>query len=575
MGHQSLSVEVGRCNKQTVTLAAKDRRTHLHVIGPSQSGKTRLLEHMVKQDIRAGHGVCVLDPTGNLFKRLAMWCAARDMHKRRRIHFLDPNSDELVPVFNPLQRRPHEDVSKRVDAMVMACARVWSEDPNNTPLLKRCLRAVFTVLIEHDLTLVEAVDLILPPSGNDEDRIRNLLTKTLANPYAKRVWARFDAMRDDKFDEVFSSTNNRMADFLMSERMRRIFGFGNGSLNLERCMNERHALIVNLQPLHISADNARLLGTLITSELLQVARSRDNQLAEAAPFFCYLDEAYRFLSEDIEQAIDETRQKGLHYVLFHQRLSQLTEAGPGIYGGVMSIRNKIVFGDLDYADTNCLARELFQGQYDKNQEVEALRQPMVVDYTVRQNRQHRKIQTKTKNRATTSAENRNLISSTNTALSLPTDHLGLPLTGNFLTGGTTGQGRAHGRARGATEGRADTGGTADGWAESAWPVMEERSRAVRSYEEQMNVFAKDLRQLPERTVLLKRRGQLPMQISVPYVGDPVFNDKRLPRFFAEAADCSPFIQTTDAADIRLENRTARLKKLIRTVREREPDDYFE
>ena len=39
---------------------------HLHVLGPTGTGKTTLLAHLINQDIAAGHGVVVIEPKGDL-----------------------------------------------------------------------------------------------------------------------------------------------------------------------------------------------------------------------------------------------------------------------------------------------------------------------------------------------------------------------------------------------------------------------------------------------------------------------------------------------------------------------------
>jgi len=43
-----------------------DRRRHMYIIGKSGVGKSKLLELMIRQDIAYGHGVCVIDPHGDL-----------------------------------------------------------------------------------------------------------------------------------------------------------------------------------------------------------------------------------------------------------------------------------------------------------------------------------------------------------------------------------------------------------------------------------------------------------------------------------------------------------------------------
>lgn len=569
-------IEIGLTDGKVVHMSPRRRRTHLHIIGPSESGKTRLFEHMIKQDIKAGHGMCVLDPTGSLYKRLALWSAARGMHRRRRMHFMDPNSDHWVPAFNPLLLRPGEDIAKRVDAVVLACAQVWNENASKTPLLKRCLRVIFTALIEHGLTLVEGIELVMQPTNSDEERIRSFLTRELDNPYAKKVWAEFNQLKAERLNETFSSTNNRMADFLMSERMAQIFGCGTGALDLRACMDESHMLFVNLQPLHISADNARLLGTLITTELLQLARSRDNARAEKRPFYCYLDEAYLFLTSSIEQAIDITRQKGLHYILAHQRLEQLSDAGPNIYSAVMSIRNKILFGDLEASDTDTLVLELHQADYDENQDIGKLRRPIVVDYEVKKNRQRRVSKQSSRSKSGFSGKARMASEVSNLAISHATDAFGLPYTGTFMDGGGSGSSNGRAQSKGVTVGENKSGGVTEGWAESAWPVLEERSGSLRSFDDQMHIFAKRLRRLPPRHILFKVRLKEPKVLKVPHVGDPITHERRLPAFFDAVGQRSPYLHTAaQARDFLKERRASLIKKASPKTSYDEPLEFFE
>src|SRR3989344_6138160 len=47
-----------------------DRRRHMYLIGKTGMGKTSLMENMVIQDIRNGHGVAFLDPHGDSVQRI-------------------------------------------------------------------------------------------------------------------------------------------------------------------------------------------------------------------------------------------------------------------------------------------------------------------------------------------------------------------------------------------------------------------------------------------------------------------------------------------------------------------------
>src|ERR1700752_2889690 len=43
-----------------------DRRRHLYIIGKSGVGKSKLLELMLRQDVTYGHGLCLIDPHGDV-----------------------------------------------------------------------------------------------------------------------------------------------------------------------------------------------------------------------------------------------------------------------------------------------------------------------------------------------------------------------------------------------------------------------------------------------------------------------------------------------------------------------------
>ena len=59
---------VGYDDGEPLFLSEKVRATHMQVIGASGTGKTKFLEHLIRQDILNGRGLCLLDPTGNLYR---------------------------------------------------------------------------------------------------------------------------------------------------------------------------------------------------------------------------------------------------------------------------------------------------------------------------------------------------------------------------------------------------------------------------------------------------------------------------------------------------------------------------
>jgi len=104
-------------------LTDKERSRHIHVVGSVCTGKSKLLEYMIQQDIAVGRDLCLVDPHGTLVESLERWCAVRGLGNIRRIHVIRPGDEHFVPGFNPLRTVPGESLSVRVDAMVAACAQ--------------------------------------------------------------------------------------------------------------------------------------------------------------------------------------------------------------------------------------------------------------------------------------------------------------------------------------------------------------------------------------------------------------------------------------------------------------------
>src|SRR5437879_9142260 len=82
-----------------------DRRAHMYVIGKTGTGKSTLLETLIRQDIEAGEGLALLDPHGDLVDRVLT--KIPEHRKSVLVAFNVP--DVAHPIgFNPLERVPPE-----------------------------------------------------------------------------------------------------------------------------------------------------------------------------------------------------------------------------------------------------------------------------------------------------------------------------------------------------------------------------------------------------------------------------------------------------------------------------------
>src|SRR4051812_34596623 len=233
-----MPLTIGRRGGKDFKIDDEARSRHLHVVGASGTGKSRFLEMLVRQDIDARRGVCVIDPHGPLADGIAAYCASLNLDRYRRIHIVDLADPEWCLGFNPLHDDGKTDPSYRSDAMLDTFSEVWGgEDPDKTPLIATSLELLFYALVNHGLTLVEASALTRATSDGDVD-IREALTSNLPDVIYNEYWQEVRNLRPHDLQEHFASTRRRLLRFIGRPRIRRIVGQSNVRLNLRRVTDE-------------------------------------------------------------------------------------------------------------------------------------------------------------------------------------------------------------------------------------------------------------------------------------------------------------------------------------------------
>ena len=558
-------------NGKPLILTPGDRALHTHVIGAPGTGKSSLFVHAICEDILDGHGVCLIDPHGPLARGVLEWCAAHDMQKYRRIHIIDPDDPEWCAAFNPLRRDGHTQPTARVDAMVEACAQVWGgADMSTTPLLKKCLKAVFYALLMRDLTLAEAFELVSSTGG-----LRRDLTEGLPDYIYEALWREFNALSRREFAEQFSSTANRLTEFLGSPLVRRIIGQRDNALDFRRIMDEGDIVICNFSDKgNLSEDNARVIGTLITRELFLLAKTRDAEVAEQRPFYLYIDECYKFLTQDVVRMLDETRKFGLHVILAHQRLAQLRAHGEEIYNGVMGgAANKIVFRLEDDTDAQIVALQVMRDHINLERPKHILDKPIVVDEVP--------IWLDSESQSLGESEGKSATESSGwSSLAGASDGTGegfQVLEGQppEQTGASTSRSAfaADGSSGGfaATESQSTFTGNTHGRSQTLKPVRRILPTAVHSFEEEVHRLVNILRRLPHRVAMAQPAGCTAVRIRTPDVTAPLVWPEMVDAFCASASSASPYVVSVQSADAELH---ARRQRLLEHGRSTEGDDAF-
>lgn len=322
------------------------------------------MEDFIRQDLAAGASFTLVDPLGQLYKRiLAHLCYLKAIGIRvPEVVLFNPSDGGFVTPYNPFARCVGGDLGVAVDRRVTAILRAWGQtNSDSTPRLERWLRCLVTVLIECGLTLVDAGTLIDRRSG----AIREQFITALHNPLIRSKFEALSSYKPSEFNEQIESVENRLMRFLTSDTMRRMFGTGRNALDFSAIIEGGKILLINGQPSqYFSREQQRLVLTLALTEIYETALQRPSG---ARPHYVYVDESHRFITPELAEALETTRQKGIHYCLAAQHLSQFkTQDGDErVLKAIKNcVRNKLVFAIPDRKDAMEIADDVFAGLSD-------------------------------------------------------------------------------------------------------------------------------------------------------------------------------------------------------------------
>lgn len=327
-----------------------DALQHTHIIGPTGVGKSTLLTHLAEADIRAGRGMVVVEPRGDVIADLL---GRIPEHRLNDVVLLDP-SDRDRPV--GLRLFDGRESETAVDALVHLLREQFSGSWG--PRTQDILMASLTTLARSPgMTLVE-----LPALLSDASFRREVTTPFRGDMAVGAFWQWFESLSEAERTQVIAPVLNKVRAFTMRSSLRRILGQSDPQLHMRDVFTRRNIVLVALKAGEIGPELAGLLGGLVVSQLWQAAQERTRVSPERRhPVMVYLDEfqTYLRLPTDLADVLAQARGLGLGLTLAHQHLGQLSD--PSIRSAVMqNARSKIVF-QSGTEDASTLAKSLGGG----------------------------------------------------------------------------------------------------------------------------------------------------------------------------------------------------------------------
>ncbi|MDD2354237.1 MAG: type IV secretion system DNA-binding domain-containing protein [Patescibacteria group bacterium] len=304
-----------------------DRRRHMYLIGKTGMGKSTVLENMIVDDIRAGFGVAVVDPHGDLAEKVIEYIPT---HRIKDIVYFNPSDIDYPIAFNVVEQvEPHLQ-HLVASGLIGVFQKLWADSWG--PRLEYILRnAILAILDFPGSTLLGVVRML------SDKNYRKRVVANIKDPVVKAFWEKEFSGYADKFaSEAVSPIQNKVGQFLSSSLMRNIIGQAKSAIDIRDIMDNGKILIMNLAKGRIGEDNSALLGAMMITKIQLAAMSRvDIPEAQRRDFYLYIDEFQNFSTDSFANILSEARKYRLNLILAHQYIAQLSEkVKPAVFGNV-------------------------------------------------------------------------------------------------------------------------------------------------------------------------------------------------------------------------------------------------
>lgn len=345
----------GRTNYEAALEAKKfifgikreDRRRHIYTVGKSGVGKSKFLELLIRQDIAYGHGVCLIDPHGDLIENIL------DFIPKERVGdvvMINPSDINFPVSFNPLLNVVPELKHQVAQGLIEVLEKQFGA--NWTPRLEHVFRFTVLALLDYPEATMRGMIMMLT-----DRRYRQKVVDYIEDDMVKRFWAVEFADWSEKFDtEAIIPLVNKLSQFLSNPMLRNIFGQKENKIDLDNIINSKKILLINLAKGKLGEENSSFFGSMFITKLYQTGMSRASmEEKNREDFYFYIDEFQNLVTTTFENLFAESRKYGFCITVAHQYMAQLL---PQVMATVLGNIGTIVVFRVGGDDAAKLAMEM-------------------------------------------------------------------------------------------------------------------------------------------------------------------------------------------------------------------------
>jgi Type IV secretion-system coupling protein DNA-binding domain len=304
-----------------------DRRRHLYLIGKSGSGKSKLLELLVNEDIQSGQGFAVLDPHGDLVDAILRYIPK---HRIEDVVLLDPADIDFPIAFNPLEKVPEPQKMQVTIGFLQIFKKLFGS--NWSDRLEHVLRYTTLALLDSPNTTVLSILKMLT-----DKNYRQKIVSRIQDSVVKSFWVSEFAAWSEKFDaDAITPLLNKVGQFVATNMVRNMIGQPVTKFKIRDIMDNKKILLMKVSKGLLGEENSSLIGSMFITKLYQAAMERaDTSEDKRTDFYLYVDEFQNFATDTFAEILSEARKYRLNLTIAHQYMGQLSD-----------VVRKTVFGNV-------------------------------------------------------------------------------------------------------------------------------------------------------------------------------------------------------------------------------------
>ncbi|MCF7836426.1 type IV secretion system DNA-binding domain-containing protein [Candidatus Gracilibacteria bacterium] len=313
-----------RGSKKEIRIMRDDRRRHFYMIGKSGTGKSTLLENMVRQDLQNGEGLCLIDPHGDLVEAILPYIPRK---RADDIVYFNPGDLERPIGLNILEGKTADEREFMAQEALSIFIKMFGEEIMG-PRLQHYFRNGCLTLMEDQeegATLIDLTRLF-----TDEAWQRYKVSK-VKNPVVRSFWTKEMASSGAREkQEIIPYFNSKFGPFVTNGLIRNVIGQTKSAFNLREAMDQGKIILCNLSKGKTGELNSQLIGSILVAKIQQAAMSRVNiPEKDRKDFYLYVDEFQNFVTDSFASILSEARKYRLNLIVAHQYISQITKGQGG------------------------------------------------------------------------------------------------------------------------------------------------------------------------------------------------------------------------------------------------------